>query len=129
MSPKDAGAGTHSAAESPSFSVAMKELESILERIDSDGIDIDQLATELRRATELLELCRDKIRKADVGIASQVGAAGLQVLVYGYGKTGLDCQIEIGVLIPITQDQGLGVAAHSVRDRLGQRARTVVQQD
>ena len=56
-------------AESPSFNVAMQELESILERIDGDGIDLDQLATELRRATELLELCRGKIRKADVEVA------------------------------------------------------------
>ncbi len=52
----------------PSFSVAMQELESILERIDGDGIDIDQLAGELQRATELLELCRGKIRKAEVEV-------------------------------------------------------------
>ena len=52
----------------PSFSVAMEELESILERIDGDGIDIDQLAGELQRATELLELCRGKIRKAEVEV-------------------------------------------------------------
>ncbi len=69
MSAQDAGAGEHSATEeSSSFGAAMRELESILERIDSDGIDIDQLATELRRATELLELCRGKIRKADVEV-------------------------------------------------------------
>ena len=61
--------GTESeAAETPSFSVAMQELESILERIDGDGTDIDQLAGELRRATELLELCRGKIRKAEVEV-------------------------------------------------------------
>ncbi len=73
MSPEDAGAGDHGATrESPSFSVAMKELESILERIDNDGIDIDQLATELKRATELLELCRGKIRKADVEVSQIV---------------------------------------------------------
>ncbi len=59
-------------AESPSFSVAMKELESILERIDGDGIDIDHLATELRRATELLELCRGKIQKAEVEVSQIV---------------------------------------------------------
>ncbi len=53
---------------SPSFTTAMLELESILERIDGDGIDIDQLATELRSATELLELCRGKIRKAEVEV-------------------------------------------------------------
>ncbi len=54
--------------QTPSFGVAMKELESILERIDGDGIDIDQLADELRRATELLELCRGKIRTAEVEV-------------------------------------------------------------
>ena len=59
-------------AESPGFSVAMQELESILERIDSDGIDIDLLATELRRATELLEICRGKIRKADAEVSQIV---------------------------------------------------------
>ncbi len=58
--------------EKPSFSVAMKELESILERIDGDDIDIDRLASELRRATELLELCRGKIRKAEVGATQLV---------------------------------------------------------
>lgn len=67
MSARDASAGD-GAAEPPSFSTAMRELESILERIDNDGIDIDQLATELRRATELLELCRGKIRKADIEV-------------------------------------------------------------
>ena len=58
--------------ETPSFSVAMAELEGILQRIDSDGIDIDQLADELRRATELLELCRGKIRKAEVEVSQIV---------------------------------------------------------
>ena len=52
----------------PSFSVALQELEAILQRIDGDGSDIDQLADELRRATELLELCRGKIRKAEIEV-------------------------------------------------------------
>jgi exodeoxyribonuclease VII small subunit len=73
MSADDARAGEQTAAgdptdAAPSFSAAMKELQSILERIDGDAIDIDQLADELRRATELLELCRGKIRKADVEV-------------------------------------------------------------
>ncbi len=73
MSPKEISAADPAAGdESPSFSVAMEELESILERIDGDGIDIDHLATELRRATELLELCRGKIRKADVEVSQIV---------------------------------------------------------
>ena len=52
----------------PSFSDAMQELEAILQRIDSDAVDIDRLAAELNRATELLELCRGKIRKAEVEV-------------------------------------------------------------
>ena len=69
MSAEDTRATDSSAtAESPSFNIAMQELESILERIDGDDIDLDQLATELRRATELLELCRGKIRKADIEV-------------------------------------------------------------
>ncbi len=74
MSPKSPSTAAESSAtdDSPSFSVAMQELESILERIDGDGIDIDHLATELRRATELLELCRGKIRKADAEVSQIV---------------------------------------------------------
>lgn len=56
----------------PSFSGAIQELEGILQRIDNDGVDIDGLAAELRRATELLELCREKIRKADVEVSQIV---------------------------------------------------------
>lgn len=54
--------------EDLSFSNALQELEAILQRIDNDGIDIDALAGELRRATDLLEICRGKIRKAEVEV-------------------------------------------------------------
>jgi len=52
----------------PSFTEAMEELEAILQRIDGDTIDIDRLADELKQATDLLELCRGKIRKAEVEV-------------------------------------------------------------
>ena len=54
--------------KTPSFSEAVQELEAILQHIDNDEIDIDRLAEELQRATKLLELCRHKIRKADVEV-------------------------------------------------------------
>jgi exodeoxyribonuclease VII small subunit len=56
----------------PSFSAALQELETILERIEREEIDIDRLAEELRRATELIELLRAKIRKADVEVTQIV---------------------------------------------------------
>lgn len=57
-----------------SFSQAMEELEGVLRRIDGDEIDIDQLGTELGRAAELLELCRKKIRRAEVEVQQIVEA-------------------------------------------------------
>jgi len=54
------------------FSQAMQELEGILGRIESEEVDIDQLAEELGRAAELLELCRGRIRKAEVEVSQIV---------------------------------------------------------
>jgi exodeoxyribonuclease VII small subunit len=54
------------------FSAAMQELEAILGRIESEEVDIDQLAEELGRAAELLELCRGRIRKAEVEVSQIV---------------------------------------------------------
>lgn len=52
----------------PSFSEAMQELEAILRRVESEEVDVDRLATELERAAELLELCRGKIRRAELEV-------------------------------------------------------------
>jgi exodeoxyribonuclease VII small subunit len=66
----DAGAGQE---ETPlGFRQAMEELEGILERIEGEEIDIDQLAQELRRAAQLLDVCRGKIRKAEVEVTQIV---------------------------------------------------------
>jgi exodeoxyribonuclease VII small subunit len=62
---------TKTAAE-PTFRDAMDELEGILERIEGEEIDIDRLAEELRRAAQLLDLCRGKIRKAEVEVTQIV---------------------------------------------------------
>ncbi len=59
-------------ADVPSFRAAMEELEGILERIEGEEVDIDRLAEELRRAAWLLELCRGKIRKAEVEVTQIV---------------------------------------------------------
>lgn len=56
----------------PGFTAAMRELESILLRIEGDELDIDRLAEELKRATALLELCRGKIRRAELEVTEIV---------------------------------------------------------
>jgi exodeoxyribonuclease VII small subunit len=69
---KNAAAAAVAGEEAPSFRESIDELESILERIEGEEIDIDRLGEELRRATYLLELCRGKIRKAEVEVTQIV---------------------------------------------------------
>ena len=52
-------------ATEPTFGEAMEQIESILDSIEGDEIDIDQLANRLDQAAGLLELCRAKIRRAE----------------------------------------------------------------
>lgn len=56
----------------PGFTEAMRELEAILQRIEGDELDIDRLADELKHATVLLELCRGKIRRAELEVTEIV---------------------------------------------------------
>ena len=60
------------ASDSLSFSGAMAELEGILKGVEDEEIDIDVLGQELGRAAVLLELCRDKIRRAEVEVTQIV---------------------------------------------------------
>ena len=59
-----------------SFNDALAELEQILGRLERDDVDLDRLAAELARAAELLELCRGKIRKAELEVSHIVEKLG-----------------------------------------------------
>ena len=56
------------------FGEAIEELESTLRRVESEEIDIDELADELKNAAQLLEICREKIRKAELEVSQIVQA-------------------------------------------------------
>lgn len=62
------------AAEGIRFGEAVEQLEGILRRVEAEEIDIDDLAKELKKAAELLEICRGKIRKADTEVTQIVQA-------------------------------------------------------
>jgi exodeoxyribonuclease VII small subunit len=66
--PDDDAAGN----EALSYAAAVRELEQILERLESDEIDIDVLAAEVRRAAGLIRLCRSRIDRARVEIEQVV---------------------------------------------------------
>ena len=47
--------------EKISYSEAVAEIELILKRMESDGVDIDNLSVDVSRASKLIEICREKL--------------------------------------------------------------------
>ncbi|MFT7648854.1 MAG: exodeoxyribonuclease VII small subunit [Candidatus Poriferisodalaceae bacterium] len=62
-------------APSIGYADAMAELDTILDRLDRDDVDIDQLSTSVARAATLIELCRARITAAKTEVERVV--AGL----------------------------------------------------
>jgi exodeoxyribonuclease VII small subunit len=48
-----------------SYDAAMKELQDIAAQLQGDTISIDDLAEKVSRATELIRLCREKLRHTE----------------------------------------------------------------
>lgn len=56
------------AAKKETYSEAMKRLEEIVSRIESNEQDIDQLGEYLQEAQKLIKFCKNKLYKADAEI-------------------------------------------------------------
>lgn len=64
-------------APAASFGAATAEIDAILSEMERDDLDVDLLATKVRRATELLTWCRERIRIATDDVEAAVtGLAG-----------------------------------------------------
>lgn len=61
------------AAKKQTYGQAMKRLEEIVSRIDSDEMDIDSLGENLKEAQELICFCRDRLYKVDADIKKMLG--------------------------------------------------------
>ena len=51
--------------DTPSYKDAMEEIQTIVDEIEQEGVDIDILAAKVKRATDLIKYCRDKLKKTD----------------------------------------------------------------
>lgn len=60
------------AGEEIRYADAMAELERILEALEEDSIDVDQLAAQVKRASELIRLCRARLTHTQVEIEQVV---------------------------------------------------------
>ncbi len=50
------------------YSEAVGELNAILEDLESEKIDVDELSEKVKRAVELIKLCREKIETTELEV-------------------------------------------------------------
>jgi exodeoxyribonuclease VII small subunit len=56
------------AKEEIKYNQAIEELNRILERIQTEKVDVDDLSKEVKRAVQLIKLCKDKIEKTEMEV-------------------------------------------------------------
>jgi exodeoxyribonuclease VII small subunit len=53
-----------------SFSDAVKDIEEILKKIETGNLDVDKLSDEVKRASDLIKQCQNKLRTTEEEINS-----------------------------------------------------------
>lgn len=48
-------------SESPNYTAAFEELQQIVNEIEEGEISVDELSTKVKRAAELIAICRNKL--------------------------------------------------------------------
>lgn len=47
------------------YEEAIKELEKIVNQIESDEMDIDNISENIKKAQEIIKICKEKLTKAE----------------------------------------------------------------
>ena len=50
------------------YEEAVRQLEKIVDKMESGELDIDSMAAQLKKAQELIKLCKDKLKRTDADI-------------------------------------------------------------
>ncbi len=50
------------------YEEAVRQLEKIVDKMESGKLDIDSMAAQLKKAQELVKLCKDKLKRTDADI-------------------------------------------------------------
>jgi exodeoxyribonuclease VII small subunit len=50
------------------YNEAIGELNAILEDLESERVDVDELTVRVKRAVELIKLCREKIEETELEV-------------------------------------------------------------
>ncbi|MCM8823478.1 MAG: exodeoxyribonuclease VII small subunit [Candidatus Omnitrophica bacterium] len=54
------------------YSEAIEELNQILQDLETEKIDVDDVSLKVKRAIELIRLCREKIQKTEMEVREVV---------------------------------------------------------
>ncbi|MHB8080533.1 MAG: exodeoxyribonuclease VII small subunit [Candidatus Krumholzibacteriia bacterium] len=71
---KARGSAGVEAVGQPAFGAAVEEVERILARLEAEQVDLDDLAREVRRAVELIGICRSKLAATETEVRAYVDA-------------------------------------------------------
>ncbi len=52
-------------SERPDYKDALEEIESIVNEIENETVDVDMLTEKIKRAAFLMKYCKQKLRKTD----------------------------------------------------------------
>lgn len=52
-------------AQETKYEEAVRQLEAIVDKLENNELGIDELTTELKKAQQLIKLCKDKLTKTD----------------------------------------------------------------
>lgn len=55
-------------AQQIKYEDAVHQLETIVDKLENNEMDIDELSTELKKAQQLIKLCKDRLTKTDAEI-------------------------------------------------------------
>ena len=54
--------------KSKNYSESIKELEEIVKSVENETLDLDELSKKVKRATELIKICKEKLFRTDAEI-------------------------------------------------------------
>lgn len=56
-------------SEEPKYTEAFEELQQIVADIEDGEISVDELSIKVKRASELIKICKDKLKATDTDIS------------------------------------------------------------
>lgn len=60
-------------AKETKYEMAISQLEEIVERLENNQLGIDEMTAQLKKAQQLIKLCKDRLTKTDEEILKILG--------------------------------------------------------